>query len=926
VFSGGVTGAHGSDGSAFDGAAPMFGISPTSEAARAGIEPRPYEDLDDGFTNNLSSYSPLPQLVGDYQIVSRINGGSMADLYLARKVSKFGFVRRAVIKQVKRSRPDYRQLQQMLLDEARATSRFDHPNLVALHEVGESEHGLYLALEYVDGTDLRRVNQKLRARKEALPFELACFVVSEVLRGLHHAHKAVGPDGSPLEVVHRDVTPSNVLIATTGHVKLADFGVVRMRERIQQKTETGLVKGKYAYLAPEYIAGEPCGVATDVYAAGIMLFELLTGRECFNGNTAYEVMWKVVNKGVPMYRLAREAVPEDLQRIVQRATSMVPERRYATAQDMANALEAWLMRSGRHATPWVLSVFFNRHELFQKRPDEAPALMAPARPQSSRGAQELSTLADQLRAAHAARATDDQAFAPLAAASTLTPLPALSAPGASLGPVAASALMPVMAAPPTMPPLVGLEPTPLSMAGGGFAIAGEATSPGRAMPHLGGDLSAGIHGAMSDLATAAGVPFEPAEHSAPRRTPGASPAAFARHTPAPPPAQPEAWPENEPTIADRAGPSWSELLFEGGAPPPTSVPRRLPPSTIPGFEGQPPLVHAAVVSDIVLEAPTLAPEPSAPRLAAAWGLPAAQVVDRSTSAPASASPEPASASPGFTLSDMALDLSIELRTSVTATTDEVPMLDPDPPPAPTPTAAPRNPSTGPRQLVRGPESGGHDVQASPKPTETSTHAAGRLEEVPTFEVLARLAETRTTGQVEFRCGLIWKRVSLMDGVPTGITSNMGMELIGEHLVKARIISRDELDRALQLSERSGRPLTSTLLQSGALERDRLEEQLGQNLAARLQEVFEWRWGTYRLVEEPLPPMELLPKLDLAGLLEAARKARVRESAEAEGSVADGAPGDSPQQRLEAALQVAHSLAQNTGKGRIDEPFAPASRR
>src|SRR5262245_53880143 len=216
----------------------------------------------------------------------------MADIFVAQKISSFGVVRRAVIKRVKRSRTDYKQLEKMLLDEARATACFDHPNIVALLDIGEDDGSVYVALEYVEGTDLRRVNTKLRSRREALPFELAVFIVAEVLRGLHHAHTAVGTDGKPLEIIHRDVNPANVLVSTSGHVKLADFGVVRMRGRIQEKTEPGLVKGKYAYLAPEYIAGEDCSIATDIYAAGVMLFEMLSGRECFTGKTAYEVMWK----------------------------------------------------------------------------------------------------------------------------------------------------------------------------------------------------------------------------------------------------------------------------------------------------------------------------------------------------------------------------------------------------------------------------------------------------------------------------------------------------------------------------------------------------------------------------------------------------------------------------------------------------------
>src|SRR5262249_52683584 len=152
-------------------------------------------------------------VVGDYVIVSRLGGGGMADVFLAQKMSRFGYVRRAVIKRVKRSRPGYKNLQRMLLDEGRATACFDHPNLVSILDVGEDDQGAYIALEYIDGTDLRWVNAKLRTRKEALPFELACYLCGEVLRGLHHAHNAKGPNGELLDIVHRDVNPANILIS-----------------------------------------------------------------------------------------------------------------------------------------------------------------------------------------------------------------------------------------------------------------------------------------------------------------------------------------------------------------------------------------------------------------------------------------------------------------------------------------------------------------------------------------------------------------------------------------------------------------------------------------------------------------------------------------------------------------------------------------
>ena len=161
-----------------------------------------------------------------------------------------------------------------------------------------------------------------------------------------------------------------------------------------------------------------------------------------------------------------------------------------------------------------------------------------------------------------------------------------------------------------------------------------------------------------------------------------------------------------------------------------------------------------------------------------------------------------------------------------------------------------------------------------------------------------------------------------DGKPTGVTSNMGMELIGEHLVKARIITREDLEKALQNSERLERPLTVCLLEQGALTREALEIELGRNLAARLQEVLEWRWGTYEFNAQPMAPVEILPKLDLPALLEKARANRRRQDAKAPDSppVPAGIDDSTPQTKLKEALRVARSIAKSTGKGRVDRPW------
>jgi hypothetical protein len=196
--------------------------------------------------------------------------------------------------------------------------------------------------------------------------------------------------------------------------------------------------------------------------------------------------------------------------------------------------------------------------------------------------------------------------------------------------------------------------------------------------------------------------------------------------------------------------------------------------------------------------------------------------------------------------------------------------------------------------------------------------SGKLEDAPAALVLRRLVDGGATGIVEFRCGLIWKRVLISAGTPTGITSNMGMELIGEHLVKARKISRESLDRALSASEGKGRSLTMTLIEQGAIDRNTLEEELGRNLSARLQEVLEWRWGTFEYRDEPIDDNDILPKLDLDALLARASEPDHETTDTSDASAA--AQGSNAQSQLKEALRVARSISKSTGKGRVERPW------
>lgn len=977
--------------------------------------------------------SPMPSSVAEYQIVRRLDGGGMADVYVAHKMSRQGFVRRALIKRVKRTRPGYQNLQRMLLDEARATACFDHPNIVSILDVGEDDQGIYLALEYVEGTDLRWVNSKLRTRKEALPFELACYIAGEVLRGLHHAHTVVGYDGNPLEIVHRDVNPANVLISYTGHVKLADFGVVRMRDRLQHKTEAGLVKGKYAYLAPEYIAGESCNYQTDIYAAGVMLFELLCGRECFTGATAYEVMWKIVNRGVPLYRLEREGVPEDLARIVQRSVNPVPERRFESAQEMGNALETWLMRNGKHATPWVLSVFFARHSLFPARGEvprpveeqiedevEAPPLRVPAAPTpapraavelplseprdwvppddtSERprepahrmaieerdkrfegghevgfefGAEDVEEEREALPPTPPERSRprtirDAEGSAPSTPASFKAPLPvqvrSAERSGEQSSERAATREAAARAGEKTDSTLtIGLE-TP----SGKWVViddvditsieSGDApTRP--SVPATDADLGpARSRSALAPPeseseddrrdpaadwdepeAPRSGVDLhfeDPIEaHAAMKAKRANAKTARTKSSPDLVPS-PEAPPLDGPPIATVPPPRVAAAPV-AVQPPPQPVPTQVPISRTPSRIPVPVPQRTPVVSEpsspaTLNPAPAPLPAPTPPsskaRAKTPPRVPIAPSPAEGLTMPA-AIPTAPRESPAPIASAAAAAPQAEAQAPSKSPARARP---PAPPLEPPPPRLPRMPTPPGIALTPAPPAPAPPAPAQPAldpapvPATASAGAdeppdvwRGKLEDLPAAEVLARLTQATASGRLSFTCGLIWKQIQLDEGIPIGITSNMGMELIGEHLVKARLLSRRELDRALQASEREGQPLTVKLLELKLLDRGALEEELGKNLTARLSEVLEWRWGTFEFTPQPPVQTTIRPKLDLPALISKALHAR-RSLAPAEEADPEASKGDSAQSKLKEAFKRARSITQSSGKGRVD---------
>lgn len=302
----------------------------------------------------------VPLSVGPYRITKSFPSGMVDGVFLAYTITHHKLTTQAVLKWAERARPDYQPKREALLDEARALSLIHHPNIVRFLDSGEDETGCYIALEYVAGTDLRAVLSELAHRQLRLPTSLACFIISQVLRGLDHAHRALDEAGKPLDIVHRDVTPSNILLSHQGHLKLTDFGVVRMRDRQQPQTLPGLVKGKFRYMAPEYVEGQTPSHLSDIYAVGVTLFELLTGEHAFNATGRRNIFKAIMEQGLDLQPLWARGLSESLIQLVQRATHRDPRLRFASAGAMADAMELWLSREGNYVSATSLAVLLQR--------------------------------------------------------------------------------------------------------------------------------------------------------------------------------------------------------------------------------------------------------------------------------------------------------------------------------------------------------------------------------------------------------------------------------------------------------------------------------------------------------------------------------------------------------------------------------------
>jgi eukaryotic-like serine/threonine-protein kinase len=294
----------------------------------------------------LTSPSPKKQPIpfGRYLLLDRINIGGMAEVWRGKVFGAGGFERLVAIKRILPNIAEDEEFISMFQDEAKISVQLTHANICQIYELNRIGPSLYIAMEYVPGKDLRSIFERARKKGEPPPVPLVCYVIGKLCEGLDYAHRKKDQHGRDLNVVHRDVSPQNVLISFEGEVKVIDFGIAKAAGKVT-KTQAGILKGKFGYMSPEQIRGLPLDRRSDVFAIGVCLYELLTGERLFVGESDFQVLEKVRKAEALPPSTYNRKIPEALERIVLKALAKDPGDRFQYASELADELQRFLITS-----------------------------------------------------------------------------------------------------------------------------------------------------------------------------------------------------------------------------------------------------------------------------------------------------------------------------------------------------------------------------------------------------------------------------------------------------------------------------------------------------------------------------------------------------------------------------------------------------
>jgi serine/threonine-protein kinase len=281
-----------------------------------------------------------------YRVVEKLESGGMAEVFRAESEGLQGFRKQVAIKRVLPHLSEKKKFISMFLDEARLSAHLSHSNCVQVFDIGVGDNAYFIVMEYVDGANLKGVAEALKKQGQAFPVPAAVWICCEICKGLAYAHELSDPNGEPLHIVHRDMSPPNVLITKHGEVKIVDFGLAKANSQLE-KSEPGIIKGKFSYLSPEAAQGQDVDGRTDIFAVGIILFELITGQRLFLGDTDFQTVKKVQQAQIPNIRQMNPDVTPELERILHRALARDPNHRYRSARDLARDLNKFLFDFGK---------------------------------------------------------------------------------------------------------------------------------------------------------------------------------------------------------------------------------------------------------------------------------------------------------------------------------------------------------------------------------------------------------------------------------------------------------------------------------------------------------------------------------------------------------------------------------------------------
>ncbi len=298
---------------------------------------------------------------GRYQLIKKIAVGGMGEVWLARQKGMVGFEKLVVVKRLLPHLTSEQEFINMFFDEARIAALLNHPHIAQIYDLGEVNGEYYIAMEYVPGENLRTVAQQALDLKGGMPIALKCRVLADAASALDFAHQAKSPSGAPLDLIHRDVSPQNIIVGFSGSVKLIDFGVAKAAGKIT-RTATGVIKGKYAYMSPEQARGGDLDSRSDIFGLGIVFYEILASQRLFKRENDTETLKAIVYGDVAPPSSVVRGIPRQVDAIVMKALEKNRDDRYQTAGQMQLAIEEFLVRGRLPATPAHLAAYMR--ELF----------------------------------------------------------------------------------------------------------------------------------------------------------------------------------------------------------------------------------------------------------------------------------------------------------------------------------------------------------------------------------------------------------------------------------------------------------------------------------------------------------------------------------------------------------------------------------